>query len=175
MTKEQKHELVQDLTEQFRQYPNFYIIDLQGYSVIKNNQFRRKCFENRLKVKTVKNTLIVKSLEALGGGDYSELFDALKGSSSIIFVTEANNAPAKLIKEFRKDDPLPSIKAAYIEESTYVGDHQIDNLIAIKSKNDLIGEIVGLLQSPAKNVISALKSPAGKLAGILQTLEEREQ
>ena len=174
MTKDQKRELVEELAEQFRQFPNFYIIDTQGFSVIKDNTFRRKCFENNLRVRNVKNTLIKKSLEALGTGvDYSELFDSLKGSSSIIFVTEANNTPAKLIKDFRKDDSIPAIKVAFIEESTYVGDHQIDALIAIKSKNDLIGEIVGLLQSPAKNVVSALKSPAGKLAGILKTLEDR--
>lgn len=173
MTKDEKRELVQDLTEEFRNNPNFYVVDVQGFSVLKNNQFRRKLFAENMRLKTVKNTLIVKSLEALGDGDYSELFDALKGSSSIIFVTGANNGPAKLIKEFRKDDALPSIKAAYIDQSTYVGDDNIDALIAIKSKTDLIGEVLGMLQSPAKNVIGALQSPANNLAGILKTLEER--
>ena len=173
MTKDEKRELVQDLTEQFRNNPNFYVVDVQGFSVEKNNQFRRKLFVENMRLKTVKNTLIVKSLEALGEGDYSELFGALKGSSSIIFVTGANNAPAKLIKEFRKDDPLPAIKVAYIDQSTYVGDDNIDALIAIKSKTDLIGEVIGMLQSPAKNVIGALQSPANNLAGILKTLEER--
>jgi large subunit ribosomal protein L10 len=138
------------------------------------NQFRRLCFERGLEYKVYKNSLIKKALDTLEA-DTSALDGVLKGSSGIMFSAESGNAPAKLIKDFRKrGNALPLIKGAYIDSGIYVGDDQLETLVNIKSKFELIGDIIGLLQSPAKNVVSALQSSGGKLAGILKTLSEKE-
>jgi len=172
MNKEEKHELVLALTEQMKEYSNFYITDTSNLTVEKINNIRRKCFESDITMKVAKNSLIKKAMEATGDGDFTQLFDVLKGSSSILFSKSAT-APAKLIKQLRKQGDKPVLKAAYIDSSIFVGDNQIDTLIALKSKEQLIGEIIGLLQSPAKNVISALQSGGNILAGVVKTLQER--
>ncbi|RYY06463.1 MAG: 50S ribosomal protein L10 [Sphingobacteriaceae bacterium] len=171
MKKEEKYEVVNALTEQIKEYGNFYITDTSNLTVAKINAIRRKCFESDIKIQVAKNSLIKKAVEAIGG-DFTPMYDALKGSSSIMF-SKSTNAPAKLIKELRKTGEKPVLKAAYIQSSFFVGDNQLDALINLKSKEQLIGDIIGLLQSPAKNVVSALQSGGNKLAGILKTLEER--
>ncbi|RYY06211.1 MAG: 50S ribosomal protein L10 [Sphingobacteriaceae bacterium] len=171
MKKEEKFEVVNALTEQIKEYGNFYITDTSNLTVAKINAIRRKCFESDIKIQVAKNSLIKKAVEAIGG-DFTPMYDALKGSSSIMF-SKSTNAPAKLIKELRKSGEKPVLKAAYIQSSFFIGDNQLDALINLKSKEQLIGDIIGLLQSPAKNVVSALQSGGNKLAGILKTLEER--
>lgn len=172
MNKEEKHELVIALTEQMKEYGNFYITDTSNLTVAKINDIRRKCFESDITMKVAKNSLIQKAMEATGDGDYSQIYDVLKGSSSILFSKSAT-APAKLIKQLRKRGDKPILKAAYIDSSIFVGDNQIDTLINLKSKEQLVGEIIGLLQSPAKNVVSALQSGGNILAGVVKTLQER--
>jgi large subunit ribosomal protein L10 len=174
MTKEQKYAQVAELTEQLRSNPNFYILDIMGMTVADNNRLRRKFHEHGFKLSMVKNTLIKKALENLEG-DHSEIYPALKTSSTLIFVKEAGKEPAVVLKEFRGDAEMPRLKGAYIDGSAYLGDDQLEALSNLKSKEDLIGEVISLLQSPAKNVISALKGQGGKIAGILKTLEERGQ
>jgi len=171
MNKEEKYELVLALTEQMKEFGNFYITDTSNLTVAKINNIRRKCFESDITMKVAKNSLIKKAMEATGG-DYTQMFDVLKGSSSILFSKSAT-APAKLIKQLRKQGDKPLLKAAYIDSAIFVGDNQIDTLINLKSKEQLIGEIIGLLQSPAKNVISALQSGGNILAGVVKTLQER--
>ena len=172
MNKEEKHELVLALTEQMKEYGNFYITDTSNLTVAKINNIRRKCFENDITIQVAKNSLIKKAMEA-AGGDYAAIYDVLKGSSSILFSKSAT-APARLIKKLRKEgSEKPIIKAAYIDASVFVGDNQLDTLVSLKSKEELIGEIIGLLQSPAKNVVSALQSGGNKLAGIVKTLQDR--
>ena len=171
MRKEEKHEVVLALTAQIEEYGNFYITDTANLSVAKVNAIRRKCFESDIKMQVAKNTLIKKAMEA-AGGDYSEMYDVLKGSSSIMFSKSAN-APAKLIKQLRKQGDKPVLKAAYIDSAVFVGDNQLDALVNLKSKEELVADIIALLQSPAKNVISGLQSGGNKLAGIVKTLQER--
>ena len=171
MNKEDKHELVAALTEQMKEYGNFYITDTSNLTVAKINTIRRKCFENDIPMQVAKNSLIKKAMEA-AGGDFSPIYDVLEGSSSILF-SKSGTAPAKLIKQLRKQSEKPILKAAYIDSSIFVGDNQLDTLINLKSKEQLIGEIIGLLQSPAKNVISALQSGGNILAGVVKTLQER--
>jgi large subunit ribosomal protein L10 len=171
MNKEEKHDLVLALTEQMKEYGNFYITDTSNLTVAKINSIRRQCFESDITMKVAKNSLIRKAMEATGG-DYTEMFDVLKGSSSILFSKSAT-APAKLIKQLRKKGDKPILKAAYIDSAIFVGDNQLDALTKLKSKEQLIGEIIGLLQSPAKNVISALQSGGNILAGVVKTLQER--
>ncbi|MDN3549767.1 50S ribosomal protein L10 [Mucilaginibacter aquaedulcis] len=170
MNKEEKHDLVLALTEQMNEFGNFYITDTSDLTVAKINDIRRKCFESDITMKVAKNSLIKKAMEA-AGGDYTPIFDVLKGSSSILFSKSAT-APAKLIKQLRKGGDKPVLKAAYIDSAIFIGDNQIDTLIKLKSKEQLIGEIVGLLQSPAKNVISALQSGGTIIAGVVKTLQE---
>jgi large subunit ribosomal protein L10 len=173
MRKEEKQEVVSALTEKMKEYGNFYITDTSSLTVAKINNIRRKCFEKEIGMQVVKNTLIKKALEQLDG-DVTPLFEILKGSSSIMFSTNAN-APAKLIKELRKGkEEKPVLKAAYVDSAVFIGDNQLDALVNLKSREELIGDIIGLLQSPAKNVISALQSGGNKLAGIVKTLQERE-
>jgi large subunit ribosomal protein L10 len=171
MRKEEKHEVVLALTETIAEYGNFYITDTANLSVAKVNDIRRKCFENDIKMQVAKNKLIRKAMEA-SEGDFSELFDVLKGSSSILFSKSAN-APAKLIKQLRRSGDKPVLKAAYIDSAVFIGDNQLDALVNLKSKEELVADIIALLQSPAKNVISGLKSGGNKIAGIVKTLQER--
>jgi large subunit ribosomal protein L10 len=171
MNKEEKHEVVLALTEQMKEYGNFYITDTSNLTVAKVNAIRRKCFEADIKIQVTKNSLIKKAMDAVGG-DFGNMSDVLKGSSSIMFSKSAK-APAVLIKQLRKGSEKPILKAAYIDTAVFIGDNQLDTLINLKSREELIGEIIGLLQSPAKNVISALQSGGNKLAGIVKTLQER--
>lgn len=171
MNKEEKHDLVLALTEQMKEFGNFYITDTSDLTVAKINDIRRKCFDSEITMKVAKNSLIKKAMEA-AGGDYTPIYDVLKGSSSILFSKSAT-APAKLIKQLRKAGDKPVLKAAYIDSSIFIGDNQIDALIKLKSKEQLIGEIIGLLQSPAKNVVSALQSGGSIIAGVVKTLQER--
>ena len=171
MNKEEKHDLVLALSEQMKEFGNFYITDTSDLTVAKINNIRRQCFESDITMKVAKNSLIKKAMEA-AGGDYTAMFDVLKGSSSILFSKSAT-APAKLIKKLRKQGDKPVLKAAYIDAAIFVGDNQLDTLIKLKSKEQLIGEIIGLLQSPAKNVVSALQSGGNTLAGLVKTLQER--
>lgn len=171
MRKEEKHEVVLALTETIAEYGNFYITDTANLSVARVNDIRRKCFENDIKMQVAKNKLIRKAMEA-SEGDFSEMFDVLKGSSSILFSKSAN-APAKLIKQLRRSGDKPVLKAAYIDSAVFIGDNQLDALVNLKSKEELVADIIALLQSPAKNVISGLQSGGNKLAGIVKTLQER--
>jgi large subunit ribosomal protein L10 len=171
MNKEEKHELVAALTEQMKAFGNFYITDTSDLTVAKVNNIRRQCFESDITMQVAKNSLIKKAMDGIGG-DLSQIHDVLKGSSSILF-SKSSTAPAKLIKQLRKKGDKPILKAAYIDASIFIGDKQLDTLINLKSKEQLVGEIIGLLQSPAKNVISALQSGGNILAGVVKTLQER--
>ncbi len=171
MTKEEKNVTLAELKKEFSTKTTFYLADTSSLSVANINKLRRLCFKSGVQIRVAKNTLIRKALEANNVTD-AELLNALHGPTSIWF-SEVANAPAKVIKEFRKTNEKPILKAAYIETAIFIGDTQIDSLASLKSKNELIGEIIALLQSPAKNVVSALKSSGGKLAGILKTLENR--
>lgn len=171
MKREEKQEIVKALAEQIKSYGNFYITDTADLSVAKINGIRRKCFDKGIAMQVVKNTLIQKALVE-AGVDSEELLGVLKGSSTMLF-SETGNAPAKLIKELRKEGDKPVLKGAYIDASVFVGDNQVDALSQLKSKNELIGDIIGLLQSPAKNVVSALQSGGNTLAGLVKTLQER--
>ena len=172
MTKQEKLAVINGLTEQLNAYPHFYLTDIEALNAEQTAALRRQCFEKKIKLVVVKNTFLNKALENVGKAD-AELVAVLKGSTAIMF-TETGKAPAQLIKEFRKKNDKPILKAACVEGCTYVGDNQIDTLCNIKSREELIGDIVLLLQSPAKNLISALQSNAGqKIAGLVKALEER--
>jgi len=171
MNREEKHEIVQALSEQIKEYGNFYITDTADLTVAKINTIRRKFFDNGISIQVAKNSLIRKAMIA-AGVDAPELEGVLKGSSTILFSTVAN-APAKLIKELRKTGDKPVLKGAYIDTAVFVGDKQLDALASLKSKEELVGDIIGLLQSPAKNVLSALQSGGTTIAGLVKTLQER--
>lgn len=176
MKKEDKFKVVEELTERFKTYPNFYITDTGGMTVAQLNNLRRQCFASDIKVQMVKNTLIRKALEQLDG-DYSGVYDALKQTSSVMFAsTENPSVPAKVLKQYRKETKTdkPILKAACIDTAVFMGDAQLEALASLKSKEELIGDVIALLQSPAKNVIGALQSGGHKLSGILKTLSERE-
>ena len=172
MTREEKSQVIEELTAQLAENTNIYLTDISGLDAGTTSNLRRACFKANVKIAVVKNTLLEKAMEA-SDKDFGELPDVLKGNTSVMYA-EAGNAPAKVIKAFRKKSDKPLLKGAFIEESIYVGDDQLDALVDIKSREELIGEIVGLLQSPAKNVISALQSGGGKLSGILKTLSQKE-
>ncbi len=171
MIKEDKNKIIESLIAKIDVYKNFYLADISELNAADTSDLRRKCFEKNIKLEVVKNTLLKTALER-SNGNYKELYGILKTPTSIMF-TEAGNVPAKLIKDFRRKHAKPVLKAAYVEECVYVGDNQIDLLINIKSRLELIGDIIGILKSPAKNVISGLQSSGGKLAGIVKTLENR--
>ena len=173
MKKEDKALIIAQIAETLKEYRCFYLTEPAGLDAEKTSQLRRECFKNDIKLMVVKNTLLRKALETLEG-DYSELYPVMKESTSVMF-SNVGNAPAKLLKDFRKkEDTLPRLKGAYVEETIYVGEDQLDALCSIKSKNELIADVVALLQSPAKNVVSALQSGATKIHGILETLSKKE-
>ncbi len=172
MTRDEKAKVVDSLTKIVNESKHFYLADISELNAEDTSDLRRKCFEKDVKLVVVKNTLFKRALDA-SEGTFDELYDVLKESTSIMF-SEVGNAPAKIIKEFRKTKDKPVLKAAFVEESYYVGDDQLDALASIKSKEELIGDLIGLLQSPAKNVVSALQSGGGTLAGIIKTLSEKE-
>lgn len=176
MTREEKTAVIEELREKFTSSPNFYVCDASGMTVEQTNNFRRMCFERGLEYRVFKNTLIKKALET-SGVDYTE-FNAgvLKGFSGVLFAAENMKAPATLLKDYHKqsNSKMPALKGASIDSSFFIGADQLDALTKLKSKQELIGEVIGLLQSPAQNVISALKGQGGKIAGILKTLGERE-
>ncbi|MFP9114830.1 50S ribosomal protein L10 [Flavobacterium sp. RHBU_3] len=172
MKKEQKSSVIQDLTAQLTEANVVYVADISGLDAATTSDLRRACFKAGIKLEVVKNTLLEKAME-IAENDYSELPTILKGNTAIL-ISDNGNAPAKVIKEFRKKSDKPVLKGAYIHEAVFIGDNQLDALVALKSKEEVIGEIIGLLQSPAKNVVSALKSGGGKIAGILKTLSEKE-
>ncbi len=171
MTKTEKQATIDTLTKKFSDANFFYFTDTSGLTVEKINQLRRICFEKGINLQVAKNTLIKKALVA--GGKFSDDLDPVLSGPTAIMFTETGNVPAKVIKQFRAGGDKPALKAAYIDSAIYVGENQLEALINVKSKEELVGDIIGLLQSPAKNVISALKSSGGKLAGIVKTLQER--
>lgn len=171
MKREEKEQIITSLVENLSKYSNFYITDISNLTVEKTNQLRRLCFEKEVKINVAKNSLIKKALERLDG-DYSPMFEALKGSTAIMY-SDTGNVPAKLIKQFRKTSDRPVLKGAWIDSSVFIGDNNVETLSALKSKAELIADVIALLQSPAKNVISGLQSGGQKLVGILKTLEEK--
>jgi len=173
MNTEQKVQIVESLAQLLQQYDVVYLADIGGFNAEKTSDFRRECFKNDIKVEVVKNTLLIKAMEK-SGKDFSELMTVAKGETSIM-LAETANAPARLIKEFRKkqNKEKPLLKGAYAQECTYLGNEQLETLIHIKSRTELIGDIIGLLQSPAKNVLSALQSGGNTIAGLVKTLSER--
>ncbi len=176
MTREEKGALIDELAEKLKNTTHFYITDTGGLSVAQVNAFREQCFKKGVEYKVIKNTLIKKALDKLDT-DYTPFDEALKGSSGIMFSPEIGNIPAKIIEDYRKKDKKltkPEFKAASIDRDLFVGAQHLKTLSELKSKNELLGEIIGLLQSPATNVISALQSGKHKLAGIVKTLSERE-
>lgn len=172
MRKEDKAVIIEKLGETLKEYAHFYLVDVTGMNAASTSDLRRKCFGAGIKMLVVKNTLLHKAFEA-ADVDYSPLYDCLKGTTAVFFCNTAN-VPAKLIKEAGKSG-IPALKAAYAEEGFYVGANQLDALCAIKSKTELLAEVVALLQSPAKNVISALQSGGQTIHGVLKTLGERPE
>ena len=173
MTKEEKNQFIDVLDKSIQENSNFYLADISGLSAEESSNLRRLCFKREVSLQVVKNTLLKRALEK-NDSNYEELYDVLKGNTSIMF-TDVANAPAKVIKEFRKKHDKPVFKAAHLDASFYIGEEYLDTLSELKSKNELIAEIVALLQSPAKNVILSLQSGGSKLSGIVKTLAERAE
>ncbi len=174
MRKEEKTQILESITAQIQETPNFYVTDISGLNAEQTAKLRRDCFEKNIKLVVVKNTLFHKAIESLGNEEVKQLFPTLEGPTAIMY-TDTPNVPAKLIKKYADDgSEKPALKGAYVQECAFVGADKLNELCNIKSREELIGEIVGLLQSPARNVISALQSAGGTLAGIVKTLAERE-
>ncbi len=171
MNKEDKSLLVKELSENISTYSHFYVVDAAGMDSGKTSALRRECFKNDIKMLVVKNKLFIKALEAIEG-EFEPMYEKLVGSSAIFF-SNVGNSPAKLIKDFAKANKKPVLKAAYVEECLYVGEENLETLVSIKSKDELIGDIIALLQSPAKNVISALQSGGNTIHGVLKALAEK--
>jgi large subunit ribosomal protein L10 len=167
-----KQVLINNLQEQIDSYDHFYLADISGLNAADTSDLRRLCFKQNVKLVVAKNTLLRKALEN-SGKNAEELYDTLKGNTSVMF-TEVGNAPAKLIKEFRKKHKRPVLKAAFVEESVYVGEEQLDALIAVKSKNELIADVIALLQSPMQTLLSQLQSGGNTIHGVLEALKEKE-
>ena len=172
MTRQEKAQVIEDLTVRLNGTDTIYLADISGLDALSTTRLRRACFKADVELSVVKNTLLARAMEA-SDKEFDNLAEVLKGNTSLM-VAEKGNAPAKVIKEFRKKNDKPILKGAYIDEAVYVGDENLETLSNIKSKEELIGDVIGLLQSPAKNVISALKSGGGKLAGIIKTLSEKD-
>lgn len=174
MKKEVKDTIMHNLADLLKEYPHFYLVDLTGMNAADTSELRRKCFKSEIKLLVVKNKILHKAM-LMSETDYEPLFEALKGNTAVMFTNVANE-PAKLLQEYKKaKKEVPALKAAYAEESFFVGADKLDQLVAIKSKSELIADVVALLQSPAKNVISALQSGANTIHGILTTLGERPE
>ena len=173
MTRDEKNFTIDNLNTQLSENKNFYLADISGLTAENNSDLRRLCYKSDVQIQVIKNTLLRKAMDK-NDVDFEELYQALKGNTAIMFA-EAGNAPAKVIKEFRKKQDKPILKAAFIEESFYFGDDQVEVLSTLKSKDELIGEIITLLQSPPKNVISSLQSASGNLSGILKALADRDK
>lgn len=172
MTKTEKNQLIDQLAETLSASNVIYLADTSELSAEATSNLRRTCFNKQIQLSVVKNTLLRKALERIEGKDFSELYSVLAGPTSVM-LAETGNAPAKLIKEFRKKNKKPILKAAYVEEMCFVGDDQLQALIDIKSREELIGEVIGLLQSPIRNVLGALQSGGNTVAGLVKTLSER--
>ena len=172
MKKEIKDTIIVELGEKLKEYPHFYLVDVTGLNAENTSKLRRKCFKNEIKMVVVKNNLLHKAFEA-SDVDFTELYDTRKGNTAVMFCNTAN-VPAKLLKEYTKEG-IPALKGAYAEEGIFVGADKLEELASIKSKNELIADVVALLQSPAKNVLSALQSGAGTIHGVLKTLGERAE
>ena len=170
MKKEVKDTIITELGQKLQEFPHFYLVDVTGLNAEKTSNLRRKCFKSEIKMVVVKNNLLHKAFEA-SDIDFSELYGSLKGNTAVLFTNTAN-VPAKMLKEYDKEG-IPALKAAYAEESFYVGAENLEALVNIKSKNELIADVIALLESPAKNVISALQSSGQTIHGLLKTLEER--
>ena len=173
MRREEKNAIIDSLAEKLKEYSHFYLTDTAQLNAADTSNLRRKCFENDIKLMVVKNTLLKRALEQTEG-DFEELYPVLNGTTSIMF-TQNGNVPAKLIKEFRRKHYKPVLKGAYVQESVYVGDNMLDALVSVKTKNELIGDVIFMLQSPARNVIGALQSGGTKIHGVLETLAKREE
>lgn len=171
MTREEKSQVIEKLTGKLTENSIIYLADISGLNALQTSNLRRACFKANINLAVVKNSLLAKAMEK-ADKDFGELPGTLKGNTSIM-ISEISNAPAKVIKEFRKKSDKPLLKGAYIQEAIYIGDDQLNTLVSIKSKEELIGDIITILQSPAKNVISALQSGGSKLSGILKTLSEK--
>lgn len=174
MRKEEKSQIIESIAAQLKESPNFYVTDIEGLNAEATSKLRRACFEKGIKLVVVKNTLFYKALKLNEVADYEQFESVLKGSTAVMFC-ETANVPAKLIKEFGAANGKPALKGAMVQECTYIGAENLETLVNIKSREELIGDIIGLLQSPAQNVISALTSQGGgKIAGIVKTLSEKE-
>ena len=173
MRKEEKTQLIEALAEKLNTVSSFYLTDISNLNVETSNKLRRLCFKRNIEVNMVKNTLLKKAMEKTGK-DYDQLYSVLKGSTSIMFADVAND-PAKLIQEFRKTSPKPILKGAFVQESIYLGDDQLKALVSIKSKNELIGDVIWMLQSPINNVMSALQSGSNILSGIVKTMSQKPE
>ena len=172
MTREEKDLQIKELTQMLTDNSVLYLTDATGLNAEETTQLRRVCYKNDVRMRVVKNTLLRRAMEASEGTDFSELYEVLTGQTALL-VSNVGNAPAKILKEFRKKSDMPTLKAAYVEESTYLGDDQIDALTAIKSKDELIAELIALLQSPMKNVVGALNSGGNTVSGLVKALQER--
>ena len=170
MNKEEKVKVVEELKGQLNDYKSIYLTDIAGLDAMQTSNLRRECFNSNVKLSVVKNTFLERAMSE-SETDFGELKDLLKGNTTIM-LSESGNSPAKVIKKFRKDGEKPILKGAFVDEAIYIGDDQIEALFNLKSKEEVIGEIITLLQSPAKNVISAIKSSSGKIAGLVKTLSE---
>lgn len=174
MTREEKAQIIEELSDKFANNAHFYIADASGFTVAQVNAFRKLCYKSGIEFKVYKNTLIRKALERQEGTDFSPMYGTLKGFSGVLFSKEIGNLPAKVITDFRKQlAGKPVLKAASINSDLYIGDENLKALVELKSKNELIGDVIAALQSPAKNVISALQSGKNTLAGLVKALEER--
>ena len=171
MNKEEKVKAVEKLKGQLADYKSIYLTDIAGLDAVQTSKLRRECFNSNVKLSVVKNTFLERAMSE-SENDFGELKELLKGNTTIMLST-IGNSPAKVIKKFRKDGDKPILKGAFVDEAIYIGDEHIDALFNLKSKEEVIGEIITLLQSPAKNVISALKSSSGKIAGLVKTLSEK--
>ena len=173
MTKEEKSIAIEEISDLLKSNQNIYLADISGLNALESSSLRRICFKAGVKLSVVKNTLLAKAMEEVEK-DFGDLKSVLKGNTALMY-SDVGNAPAKVIKNFRKKSEKPILKGAFIEEAIYLGDDMLNSLVEIKSKEELIGEIIGLLQSPAKNLVSALKSSGSKISGVLKTLSEKNE